>query len=199
MRTRSRGRGPSVIAGLLVAGVLSGCATAPGGADPSPTRVGPPPASEGSVVSPAVDPAALQRARAWLDAAVVPDGAVEVEADTVASVFSSYQSWPCRPVAELTGYWRLRDADLADTATWIATHPTPGLTVPLVPDYPAGVTGELNVGQLPTPDSQEGIVFSVAPGLDGDLAIRAQVAALAESATCADPGPGARWGAPGQG
>lgn len=199
MRMRSRGRGPSVIAGLLLAGVLAGCATTTGGADPSSTPVGPPSASGNSVVSPAVDPAAFQRARAWLDAAVVPDDAVEVEADAVASVFSSYQGWPCRPVAELTGYWRLPDADLVDTANWIATHPTPGLTVPFVPNYPAGVTGELNIGQLPTPDSQEGIVFSVAPGLDGDLAIRAQVAALAESATCPEMADGSRLGAPGQG
>ncbi len=42
-------------------------------------------------------------------------------------------------------------------------------------------------------------MFSVMRIYDGSVVIRAQVAALAADATCADPGPGARWGAPGQG
>ena len=199
MRTRPRGRGPSVIAGLLLVGVLAGCATTAGDAAPSPTRKGPPPASAESLASPGPDAGALARARGWLNAAVVPDGAIAVDADSVASEFSSYTGWPCGPIVELTGYWRLPDAGLVDTVNWIATHPTPGLTVPFVPNFPPDATGDLNVGQLPTPRSQEGIVFTVTDAGEGVLAIRAQVAAFTETATCPDPPGGGMWGAPGQG
>lgn len=113
--------------------------------------------------------------------------------------FHSSQGWPCTPVATLTGYRRITDADAVDTVNWMAANPTPGLTVPFTPHYPAGSTGEMNLGELPTPDSQEGIVFSVMRIYDGSVVIRAQVAALAAGATCADPGAGSRWGAPGQG
>lgn len=201
MRMRSRGRGPSVVAGLLLAGVLAGCSTPVGSADPSPTRTGPPPASEevpAPVGTPTADAGAVIRARKWLDSASVPDGAVRVEAGDVPA-FHSYVGWPCTPVATLTGYWRIPDADAVDTVNWMAANPTPGLMVPFTPQYPAGNTGEMAVGELPTPDSQEGIVFDVMRIYDGSVVIRAQVAALAEDATCADPGPGARWGAPGQG
>ncbi len=203
MRTRPRGRGPLVIAGMLLVGVLAGCATPAESADPSPTRTGPPPASQESPHSsasatPTADAGAVARAQTWLDSASVPEGAVRVEAGDVPA-FHSHQAWPCTPVATLTGYWRIPDADAVDTANWMAANPTPGLTIPFMPHYPAGNTGEMNVGELPTPDSQEGIVFSVMRIDDGSVVIRAQVAALAADATCADPGPGARWGAPGQG
>ena len=203
MRTRARGRRPLVIAGVLLVGVLAGCATPVASADPSPTRKGPPPASqempEPSVsATPTVDAGAVARAQTWLDSASVPEGAVRVQAGDVPA-FPSSQGWPCTPVATLTGYWRIPDADAVDTVNWMAAHPTPGLTLPFVPHYTAEHAGEMNLGQLPTPESQEGIVFSVMRIYDGSVVIRAQVAALAADATCADPGPGARWGAPGQG
>lgn len=113
--------------------------------------------------------------------------------------FHSYQGWPCTPVATLTGFWRIPDADAVETVNWMAAHPTPGLTVPFVPRYTAENTGEMNLGELPTPESQEGIVFSVMRIYDGSVVIRAQVAALAAGATCPEPPGGGRWGAPGQG
>lgn len=201
MRMRPRGRGLSIIAGVILVGVLAGCATPVGSADPSPTRKGPPPASEevpATVATPTADAGAIARAHTWLDSASVPDGAVRVEAGDVPA-FHSFVGWPCTPVATLTGYWRIPDADAVDTVNWLAANPTPGLTVPFMPQYPAGNTGEMSVGQLPTPDSQEGIVFDVMRIYDGSVVIRAQVAALAADATCADPGSGSRWGAPGQG
>ncbi|WP_022878339.1 hypothetical protein [Microbacterium sp. B19] len=169
-----------------------------GSAYPSPTPTGTPSASEESFLSPGPDTGALERARTWLNTAVLPEGAVAADADSLGSAFSSYTGWPCGPVATLTAYWRLPDADLAETATWISTHPVPGLMVPFVRDY-ADVEGEVHIGQIPAQESQEGIVFTIKPAADGDVDIRAEVAALAADATCADPGPGARWGTPGEG
>ncbi|WP_424711489.1 hypothetical protein [Microbacterium sp. SLBN-111] len=150
------------------------------------------------VGTPTADTGAVARAQIWLDSASVPEGAVRVEAGDVPA-FHSFVGWPRTPVATLTGCWRIPDADAVDIVNWMAANPTPGLTVPFVPQYPPGNTGEMAVGQLPTPDSQEGIVFDVMRIYDGSVVIRAQVAALAADATCADPGAGSRWGAPGQG
>lgn len=151
-----------------------------------------------SAATPTPDAGAVARAQTWLDSASVPEGAVRVQAGDVPA-FHSYQGWPCGPVATLTGYWRIPDADAVDTVNWMAAHPTPGLIVPFVPQYPAENEGEMNLGEIPTPDSQEGIVFSVMRIYDRSVVIRAEVAALAADATCPEPPGGGRWGAPGQG
>ena len=203
MRTRPRGRGPLVIAGMLLVGVLAGCATPVGSADPSPTRKGPPPASAETPrpsvsTTPTADAGAVARAQTWLDSASVPEGAVRVQEGDVPG-FHPFPGWPCGPVATLTGFWRIPRADAVDTVDWMAAHPTPGLIVPLLPKYPAGNESEMTLGEIPTPDSQEGIVFSVMRIYDGSVVIRAEVAALAADATCPEPPGGGRWGAPGQG
>lgn len=131
MRTRPRGRGPSVIAGMLLVGVLAGCATPVGSADPSPTPTGPPPAARepSASATPTIDAGAVARAQTWLDSASVPEGAVRVQAGDVPA-FPSYQGWPCTPVATLTGYWRIPDADAVDTVNWMPRTRLPASPCP---------------------------------------------------------------------
>ena len=54
------------------------------------------------------------------------------------------------------------------------------------------------VGYIPAPGSQEGIVYTITKTDDG-VAVRAEVAAQTESATCPPLPDGGMYGAPGQG
>lgn len=188
-------RRSALIIGLSALLLLTGCASAAGDASSAPTSE---PTVSQSPEPQGVDAAAEQQAQAWLDAAVVPPGAVRVS-DSPAS-FNSYQGWPCQPVAQLEGYWTLADSTVAGAANWLRENPTADLVSTAGgapwPEDPS-LDGVL-IGYIPADDSQQGIVYTVAK-MDSGVAIRAEVAALSASATCPSLAPGEGWGKPGQG
>lgn len=178
---------------LLV--LLTGCASAVESGSPAPTSE----ATSEPTVSPApTDAAAEQQAQAWLDAAALPPGAVSVEESPVA--FNSYQGWPCQPAVELEGYWTVPDTTVVGATNWLKENPTADLvsTAPYgpMPEDP-NIDGAM-VGYIPADESHQGVVYTVAK-MDGGVAIRAEVAALTESAVCPSLGPGETLGKPGQG
>ncbi|PQZ52350.1 MULTISPECIES: hypothetical protein [unclassified Microbacterium] len=189
-------RRSALVLGLTALLLLTGCtsaAVAGGGSTAPNSEATASPTAESQELD-----AAAQQAQAWLDAAVVPPGAVRV-ADSPAS-FNSYQGWPCTPVAELKGYWTLADSTVAEAANWLQENPPADLVIttgtePQSED--ANLDGVL-VGYIPADESQQGIVYTVAK-MDPGIAIRAEVAALSASATCASLAPGETWGKPGQG
>lgn len=188
-------RRSALVIGLSALLLLTGCASAAGDGSAAPNST---PTASPSVESQRVDAAAQQQAQAWLDAAVVPPGAVPVADEPVS--FNSYQGWPCRPVAELTGYWTLADSTVAGAANWLRENPTADLVstaggAPWAED--PNLDGVL-IGYIPADDSQQGVVYSVSK-MDSGVAIRAEVAALSASATCPSLAPGETWGKPGQG
>lgn len=188
-------RRSALIISLSALLLLTGCASAVGDGTPAPTSE---PLVSPSAESEGVDAAAEERAQAWLDAAVVPPGAVRVS-DIPAS-FNSFQGWPCQPVAQLEGYWTLPDSTVAGAANWLRENPTADLIStaggPLWPEDP-NLDGVL-IGYIPADDSQQGIVYTVSK-MDSGVAIRAEVAALSASATCPSLAPGEALGKPGQG
>jgi hypothetical protein len=102
-------------------------------------------------------------------------------------------------VEELEGFWTIPGATVADTANWLRENPTANLLSTAggpVPDD--GTIDSAIVGYIPERDSQEGIVYTVAKTGDG-VAVRAEVAALTESASCPTLPDGGTYGAPGQG
>lgn len=147
--------------------------------------------------TPSTDAAALAQAQAWLDAATLPPGAVRSEKRL--SGFSSYTGWPCGPYEELEAFWTIPSATVSATANWLREHPTADLitTSPMpVSDDP--VIDSAIVGYIPTPDAQEGIVYTIGKSGDG-VAVRAEIAAQTDSAECPPLPDGGTWGAPGQG
>jgi hypothetical protein len=188
-------RRPALIISLTAILLLTACASAAGDGSSAPTSE---PTEAPNAEPQGVDDAAEQQAQAWLDAAVVPPGAVRVS-DSPAS-FSSYQGWPCQPVAQLEGYWTLADSTVAGAANWLRENPTADLVStaggPPWPEDP-NLDGVL-IGYIPADDSQQGVVYTVAK-MDAGVAIRAEVAALSASATCPSLAPGETWGKPGQG
>lgn len=178
---------------LLV--LLTGCASAVDSGSPAPTSA---PTSEPTVSPPSTDAAAEQQAQDWLDAAAVPPGAVPVAESPVA--FNSYQGWPCRPVAQLEGYWTVPDVTVTGVANWLKENPTADLVSTAAP-WPMmedpNIDGAM-VGYIPADGSQQGVVYTVAK-MEGGVAIRAEVAALTESAVCPSLGPDETLGKPGQG
>jgi hypothetical protein len=77
-------------------------------------------------------------------------------------------------------------------------HPTADLmTTAVGPVADDAAIDSAIVGYIPEPGALEGIVYTIAKTGDG-VAIRAEIAALTESAVCPTP-PGGMWGAPGQG
>jgi hypothetical protein len=112
---------------------------------------------------------------------------------------NSYTGWPCGPVEELEAFWTIPEATVPATANWLMDHPTADLittAVGPVADDPA--ISSAIVGYIPEPGAQEGVVYTVYRSGDG-VAVRAEVAALTESAICPTPPGGGMWGAPGQG
>ncbi|GAA3222639.1 hypothetical protein ACFP63_06115 [Oerskovia jenensis] len=197
---------PLVIGAVLVALSLTGCATAgdgvtaPGSAGPrssgEPTT-GTPGTDDSGGTSGPVDAAARERAQGWLDAASLPPGAIPAEPGDAA--FSSYTGWPCGPVEELEAFWSIPGATVNETANWLQQNPTADLlstALAPVPDEP--LVDSAHVGYVPAPDSHEGIVYTVMRTLDG-VAVRAEIAALTESAECPALPDGGTRGAPGQG
>ncbi|TFV84392.1 hypothetical protein E4V99_04835 [Microbacterium sp. dk485] len=152
-------RWPGLAIGLLLLSALTGCTSEFGdggphlpdptgaaeSADPDAAEAAEPDAAEAAEAA-----AAQERAQAWLDAALLPPGAVSSS----------------RPPADFNSYY-----------VW-----------------PDGV----NVGQVPAHEAQEGIVYSVAQTREG-VAVRAQIAAIHESATCPSLPPGTSLGAVRQG
>ncbi|MDL9978237.1 hypothetical protein [Microbacterium candidum] len=140
---------------------------------------------------------ARAQAQAWLDAAALPPGAVRSSVST--GRFDSYTAWPCGPVEQIEAFWTIPGATVAGAANWLRAHPTANLLSTAggpVPDDPK-ITGAI-VGYIPRPDAQEGIVYTLAKNDEG-VAVRAQIAALAQGATCPPVPGGGSWGAPGQG
>lgn len=148
--------------------------------------------------SPPGDEAALTQAQAWLDAANLPPGAVRT--NTPSGSFNSYTGWPCGPYEELEGYWVVPDTSVVDAANWLIENPTADLIPTSV--GPAseewGPVDSAIVGYIPAPEAQEGIVYTLAR-IDEGVAVRAEVAAQTDTATCPPLPGGGTYGAPGQG
>ncbi len=190
MRRRS-----ALALGLSAVLLLTGCASAVGDGSAAPTSE---PTATQSAPPAGVDAAAEEQAQAWLDAAVVPTGAVRVTEKPVS--FGSYQGWPCQPVAQLEGYWTVADSTVAGAANWLRDNATADLVSTASgmawPEDP-NLDGVL-IGYIPADESQQGVVYTVAK-MDSGVAIRAEVAALSASATCPSLAPGEMLGKPGQG
>ncbi|MGV9768288.1 hypothetical protein ACWDR7_02215 [Microbacterium sp. NPDC003461] len=111
----------------------------------------------------------------------------------------SWTGWPCGPIEELEAYWTIPDMSIADTANWLMANPTADLVTTAVGPVPTDSPSDAaTVGYTPADRSQQGIVYTVVSTSDG-VAVRAEIAALTESATCPTPPGGGMWGLPGQG
>lgn len=188
-----------MVGSFLLAISLSGCASAAAGEviDTPVVMSEPDATTEPTAPSDGESAAAREQAQAWLNAVALPTGAVRSGASV--SSFNSYTGWPCGPIEELEAFWMIADANVRDTANWLMEHPTADLiatTVSPVSDDPA--IDSATVGYIPEPGSQEGIVYTIAKTNDG-VAVRAEIAALTESAVCPTPPGGGVWGPPGQG
>ena len=188
----------------VLALTLTGCATPDTGAGSATSADAPPssptsPSSDSAAIamSGSTDPEAQTQARAWLDAAQLPPGAVP--ADASVATFSSYTGWPCGPVAELEQFWSLPGATVSGTANWIRENPTGDLlstSVGPISDDPA--IQSATVGYIPAEGAQEGVVYTVEKTQEG-VAVRAEVAAQTADASCPVLPDGGQYGAPGQG
>ncbi|MBA8816942.1 hypothetical protein FHX48_002036 [Microbacterium halimionae] len=188
MRRRS-----ALIIGILSLATLTGCAS--GAADG--ISVSPAQTPEKADTSQEADAEAQAQAQAWLDAATVPPDAVR-STETIGG-FYSYQGWPCQPVVEQEAYWTISGMTVAETANWLAANPTADLVSTAVGTVDEeGDYDEATVGYIPADDSQQGVVYTVTKEENG-VAIRAEVAALTESAVCPSLPPGSMMGKPGQG
>ena len=185
----------------LIAFSLTGCATADTGAGSAASAATSPSSSPSESAAIATmgstDPEAQAQARACLNSAALPPGAVP--ADASVATFSSYTGWPCGPVAELEGFWSIPDATVSATANWLRANSTADListSVGAVPDDP-GIQSAI-VGYIPAEGAQEGIVYTVEKTTNG-VAVRAEVAAQTAEASCPALPDGGQYGAPGQG
>lgn len=193
-----RSRSAFAVGALIFAFSLTAGATPAGdGAVSAPRAVTEPSASPEPAASGSVDAAARAQAQAWLDAATLPPGAIR--SDVSVAGFSSYTGWPCGPVEELEAFWTIPGATVAGTANWLRENPTADLITTSVAPVPddAAIDSAI-VGYIPAPDSQEGIVYTIERTADG-VAVRAEIAAMTESASCPPLPDGATYGPPGQG
>jgi len=180
----------------MLTGLLTSCASGTAGGDAAQPDA-PPRQAAPVTPSSSTDAAAVEQAQAWLDAAALPPGAVRSE-DRIGG-FNSYTGWPCGPVEELEGFWTIAGATVADTANWLMQNPTADLmSTAVAPAVHNEAIDSAIVGYIPERDSQEGIVYTIAKTSDG-VAVRAEVAALTESASCPPLPDGGTYGAPGQG
>jgi hypothetical protein len=176
----------------LLAVVASGCASTTGDGDaPEVAQT-----ADTTPTDTSGDAAARAQAQAWLDAAVLPPGAVSSQVG--GADFLSYQAWPCQPVEELEAFWTVPGMTVTQATNWLIAHPTADLITTAGGPVPEGDVDAASVGYIPGQGAQEGIVYTVAKMTDG-VAVRAEVAALAEDAVCSTPPGGGMWGAPGQG
>ena len=180
-----------IFGGLVLVLSLTGCA-APAG-EAAAAAPGDPVEANVPAISETENAAALEQAQAWLDAASLPPRAVRSDASI--TQFNSYTGWPCGPVAELEAFWSIPGATVPDTANWLIEHPTSDLITTAVMPVPDDTA---SVGYIPAPGSQEGIVYTIEKTDDG-VAVRAEVAAQTEFATCPVLPDGGKYGAPGQG
>lgn len=189
---------PSAV--MIITVALTGCATRADVAagSGSSTETSAPVESSEPVASPMGDAAALAQAQAWLDAVTLPAGAVRTE--TSSGGFNSYTGWPCGPYEELEGYWVIPDTTVVDATNWLIENPSADLTTATLrpPSEEWGPVDSASIGFIPAPDSQEGIVYSLAKVDDG-VVVRAEVAAQTETASCPPLPDGGTYGAPGQG
>ncbi|MCT9819179.1 hypothetical protein N3K63_02635 [Microbacterium sp. W1N] len=196
---RMRGRSQLIIGASLVLLALTGCATATaptpaaGELSAAPQVASPPAASAAPTEAGTETADAAAQAQAWLDATVLPPGAVASDAGI--AVFGSYTGWPCGPIEEVSGFWAVPDATVGGTAKWLLAHPPADMITTTVG---SAIDDSTIVGFVPEPDAQEGIVYTIARTDDG-VAVRAEVAALTASGVCPEPPGGGQWGAPGQG
>ncbi|PVW02965.1 hypothetical protein DEA06_14425 [Microbacterium sp. Gd 4-13] len=86
---------------------------------------------------------------------------------------------------------------MPDTANWLIRNPPANLVTTAFGPVPDDSTSAM-VGYIPEPGSQEGMVYTVVKIADG-VAVRAEIAALTESAMCPPLPDGGMYGAPGQG
>jgi hypothetical protein len=182
------GRRATLLVVMATIGLLAGCASTTGDV-PDATHL----ADE---ALPADHAEARERADAWLDGAVVPPDAISVRSapDATPLLTQSYYAWPCSPTMQATGYWTLEGATVAATGTWLGQHPTADLIVTTPLSLLEGTEIDaLTVGNSSTENPLEGIAFTVARTPTG-VAIRAEVGAVPESATCPQ-----NVGGPGQG
>jgi len=118
-----------MIATIALAGCASGANVAAGSGN---GQVSAPVESSEPVVPAAGDAAALTQAQAWLEAAILPPGAVRAETPT--GRFNSYTGWPCGPYEELKAYWVVPDTTVVDAANWLIENPPADLvTTAFVP------------------------------------------------------------------
>lgn len=184
-------RSSALAIGVSLLVILTGCASGVNVASSAPTSVPTEPSAT-------ADAGAEQQAQTWLDAAALPPGSVPVDDSPV--TFNSYQGWPCQPVVERTAYWTVPDTTVAAATNWLKENPTADLVSTAVPGpmpEDPNVDGAI-VGYIPADESQQGVVYTVSK-MEGGVAVRAQVAALTDSAVCPSLGPGETLGKPGQG
>jgi len=195
-------RRATIIAGILVSGaVLAGCATGAGAAGAGAEGAAPPePTPQQSATSAAgaeEDAAAVAKAEAWLEGAVLPPGAERSETPTAA--FLSYYQWWCSPMVERTGYWTLQGASVVETRNWLSAHPTADLIATSdVPSAEDPAVTESNIGNVPFRGSLEGIAYTVTR-IGGGVGIRAEIGVVPDNAVCPTPEPGVMLGGPGEG
>ncbi|UIN30438.1 hypothetical protein [Microbacterium binotii] len=193
MRLRSLSA-PVVI--LLACVAVTGCASdataADEGAEPAPVATSESPAPS------AGEAADLAQAQAWLDATSLPSSAVPLEGTP--PHFDSFTSWPCGPYEELRGYWLVPNTTVAAAGTWLLDNPPADLITthfwPLAEDGPG--SDSAIIGFIPAEGAQEGVVYTLKK-MDADVAVRAEVAAQTDTATCPPLPDGGMYGAPGQG
>jgi hypothetical protein len=189
-------RGGIVVIGIaLLTGSLAGCADAfsapTSTSDPSPS----PPVM--STISPG-QVEAQQRAESWIDATPVPPNATRTER-APRGAFTSFQAWVCTPTMTASGYWTVTGMSPAEVLNWMLENPAPDLTPTSAEPMPLdGGHDGFARGFLPSPDSQEGIVFTFVTIPEG-TALRAESGATTADSTCPPPPGGGSWGRPGEG
>lgn len=192
---RMRRRSLVVSSAVMIVIALAGCAPAADVPEGSGNEQASTPVESPEPAAPAaVDAAALAQAQAWLEAVDLPPGAVRTESSTVS--FNSYNAWPCGPYEEMEGHWVVPGMTAVDAANWLIENPPADLVTTRV--GPLSEDDATTMGYLPRPGAQEGIVYTVVNTEDG-AAVRAEVAAQTDTATCPPLPDGGSYGAPGEG
>lgn len=193
-------RSPAVSSAVVIVTValLAGCTFGTNLAGGGSEAASDPLESSESAASTAGEDAALTQAQAWFDAANLPPGAVPTQTPSVS--FTSYTGWPCGPYEELEGYWMISNTTVVDAANWLIENPTADLITTnfALTHEEWRAVDSATVGYIPAPEAQEGIVYTIAK-MDDGVAIRAEVAAQTDAATCPPLPDGGTYGAPGQG
>lgn len=98
----------------------------------------------------------------------------------------------------MEGYWDIPNTTVVDAANWLIENPTADLVTtscgPVSEEW--GPVDSAIVGYIPYPEAQEGIVYTLVKTEEG-VAVRAEVAAQTDTATCPPLPDGGTYGAPG--